>query len=217
MIFKILSTDVVGQGLYFAADMKLGHYMKIPPRTLFFAQGSATVSLLPRHAPRNAPRNPLTFLQVLGALTQVGVTLWMLGNVKDICSSDQSDGFTCPNGRTVFSSSIIWGAIGPGRVYSIGKIYSGLLHFFWIGALMPLITWGIWKYWRKSDGSGRDWIRLINWPLIFVGTYNVPPATGINYSSWALVNVIFNWWIKGKWFAWWCKSSSTSLFIPFLR
>lgn len=68
MIFKILSTDVVGQGLYFAADMKLGHYMKIPPRTLFFAQGSATI---------------------LGALTQTGVTLWMLGNVKDICSSDQ--------------------------------------------------------------------------------------------------------------------------------
>jgi hypothetical protein len=43
MIFKILSTDVVGQGLYFAQDLKLGHYMKIPPRTLFFAQGSATV------------------------------------------------------------------------------------------------------------------------------------------------------------------------------
>jgi hypothetical protein len=45
MIFKVLSTDVVGQGLYFAQDMKLGHYLKIPPRTLFFAQGSATVSL----------------------------------------------------------------------------------------------------------------------------------------------------------------------------
>ncbi|RDW61997.1 small oligopeptide transporter-1 [Coleophoma cylindrospora] len=184
MIFKILSTDVVGQGLYFAADMKLAHYMKIAPRTLFFAQGSATI---------------------LGALTQTGVTLWMLGNVKDICSSTQSSGFTCPNGRTVFSSSIIWGAIGPARVYSIGKIYSGLLHFFWIGALMPVVTWAIWKYWKKSDGSKRDWIRLVNWPLIFVGTYNVPPATGINYSSWALVNMIFNYWIKGKFFAWWSK------------
>ncbi|RDW67024.1 small oligopeptide transporter-1 [Coleophoma crateriformis] len=184
MIFKILSTDVVGQGLYFAADMKLAHYMKIAPRTLFFAQGSATI---------------------LGALTQTGVTLWMLGNVKDICSSTQSSGFTCPNGRTVFSSSIIWGAIGPARVYSIGKIYSGLLHFFWLGALMPVITWAIWKYWKKADGSKRDWIRMIHWPLIFVGTYNVPPATGINYSSWALVNMIFNYWIKGKFFAWWSK------------
>lgn len=45
MIFKVLSTDVVGQGLYFAQDMKLGHYLKVPPRTLFFAQGSATVGL----------------------------------------------------------------------------------------------------------------------------------------------------------------------------
>lgn len=132
----------------------------------------------------------------------------MLGNVKDICSEDQSNGFTCPNGRTTFSSSVIWGAIGPGRVYSIGKIYSGLLHFFWIGALMPIITWVIWKYWRKDTGEERSWIRLINWPLIFVGTYNVPPATGINYSSWALVNLTFNWWIKAKWFAWWCKYDS---------
>ncbi|KAH6718357.1 OPT oligopeptide transporter protein-domain-containing protein [Leptodontidium sp. MPI-SDFR-AT-0119] len=184
MIFKIMSTDVVGQGLYFAQDMKLGHYLKVPPRTLFFAQGSATI---------------------LGALTQVGVTLWMLGNVKDICSSSQADGFTCPNGRTVYSSSVIWGAIGPARVYSIGRIWSGLLHFFWIGALMPVITFLLYKYLKKTDGTHRDWLQFINWPLIFVGTYNVPPATGINYSSWALVNIVFNHWIKRKWFAWWSK------------
>lgn len=150
MIFKILSTDVVGQALFFAADMKLGHYLKVPPRTLFWAQGSATI---------------------LGALTQTGVTIWMLGNVKDICSSDQSNGFTCPNGRTVYSSSVIWGLVGPGRLYSVGKIYSGLLHFFWIGAVMPVITWLLYKYTRKEI-----W-KLVNWPLIFVGTYNVPPAT----------------------------------------
>jgi hypothetical protein len=137
----------------------------------------------------------------------------MLGNVKDICDSEQSNGFTCPGGRTVFSSSVIWGAIGPARVYSIGKIYSGLLHFFWIGALMPVVTWIIWKYWKKADGKGRDWLRLTNWPLIFVGTYNVPPATGINYSSWALVNVIFNFWIKRRWFAWWCKSLCKATFV----
>lgn len=75
MIFKILSTDVCGQGLYFAADLKLGHYMKIAPRTLFFAQGGATI---------------------LGALTQTGVTLWMLGNINGICDETQADGFTCP-------------------------------------------------------------------------------------------------------------------------
>ncbi|KAG0649453.1 Sexual differentiation process isp4, partial [Hyphodiscus hymeniophilus] len=167
MIFKTLSVDVVGRGIYFAHDVKLGHYMKIAPRTLFFGQGSATED--------HTPSSYLITVQILGALTQVGVTLRVLGNVSDICSANQSKGFTCPNGRTTFSSSNVLGAIGPGRLYSIGKIYSGLLHFFWIGALMPVITWAIWKYWKK-DGKGRDWLRLTNWPLIFVGTYNVLPA-----------------------------------------
>ncbi|KAK7712839.1 hypothetical protein SLS63_012267 [Diaporthe eres] len=118
ILFKILSTDVVGQGLYFASDMKLAHYLKIPLRTLFFAQGIATI---------------------LGALTQVGVTLWMLGNVEGICTSDQ------PN-----------------------------------GLILPPITYYIFKR-TKSE-----FVRKINWPLIFVGTYNVPPATGVNFSSWYL-------------------------------
>ncbi|KAI5925218.1 small oligopeptide transporter [Camillea tinctor] len=178
ILFKTLSTDVVGQGLYFAADMKLGHYLKIPPRTLFFAQGLATV---------------------LGALTQTGVTLWMLGNVDGICDSDQPNGFTCPVGRTVYSSSVIWGLVGPGRLYSAGKIYSGLLHFFWIGLLLPPVTYYAWKWTRK------DFVRKINWPLIFVGTYNVPPATGINYSSWYIVNLIFNKIIYKRFYAWWTK------------
>lgn len=64
MIFKILSEDVVSQGIFFAqggppmqitivpmsfdpnksiSDMKLGHYFKIAPRTIFFAQGFAAV------------------------------------------------------------------------------------------------------------------------------------------------------------------------------
>lgn len=83
MIFKILSVDVVSQGIFFAQDQKLGHYFKIAPRTVFFAQGFATI---------------------LGALTQTGVTLWMLGHIENVCDADQADSFTCPSGRTVFSS-----------------------------------------------------------------------------------------------------------------
>lgn len=96
--------------------VKLAHYLKIPSITLFFAQGLATI---------------------LGALTQVGVTLWMLGNVDGICTDDQPNGFTCPNGETVYSSSIIWGLIGPARLYSVGNIYSGLVRTLsrWCSAL----------------------------------------------------------------------------------
>jgi OPT family small oligopeptide transporter len=156
MLFKILSTDVVGQGVYFAMDMKLGHYLKIPPRLLFVAQGSATI---------------------LGALTQAGVTLWMLGNIDGICTKDQADGFSCPNGRTVYSSSVIWGLVGPRRLYSAGKIYSPLLHFFWIGALAPVVTYSLYKYTKRRI------FKSMNWPLIFVGTWNVPPGKSLDLKA----------------------------------
>ncbi|KAL4894959.1 OPT oligopeptide transporter protein-domain-containing protein [Aspergillus ambiguus] len=178
MLFKIFSTDVINRGVYFAMDMKLGHYLKIPPRTLFVAQGLATI---------------------LGALTQAGVTIWMLGNISDVCAPHQSDGFSCPNGRVVYSSSVVWGLIGPRRLYSVGKIYSSLLHFFWIGAVAPVVTYVLYKR------TGRKIWKFINWPLIFVATSNVPPATGINYSSWAIVNFTFNHFIKRRFFAWWTK------------
>lgn len=62
-------------------------------------------------------------------------------------------------------------AIGPTRLYNIGKIYSGLLHFFWIGALLPIITYALRKKYPKSR-----FLDAIHWPIFFAGTGNLPPA-----------------------------------------
>ena len=35
----------------------------------------------------------------------------------------------------------------------------------------------------------------------------VPPATGISFSSWWVVNVVFNGWLKLRKPAWWSKYS----------
>jgi hypothetical protein len=111
----------------------------------------------------------------------------MLGNVKDVCSSDQPDNFTCPQGRVNYNSAIFWGAIGPARLYNIGQRYSGLLHMFWIGASLPIITYFIRKRFPKSR-----FIDAIHWPIFFAGTGNLPPATGINYTTAFAVSFIFN-------------------------
>lgn len=79
----------------------------------------------------------------------------MLGNIDKICTYDQPDRFSCPQGRTTYSSSVIWGLIGPSRLYSVGQIYSGLCHFFWIGALMPIVTWYAYKRTKIS------WLRYV--------------------------------------------------------
>ncbi|KAB8234516.1 uncharacterized protein BDW43DRAFT_310179 [Aspergillus alliaceus] len=78
-------------------------------------------------------------------------------------------------------------------------IYSSLLHFFWLGTIAPLITYAPYKLTKKQ------YWKYVKWPLIFTGTANVPPATGIKYSSWALVNFVFNYFIKRHFFAWWTK------------
>ncbi|KAF7560314.1 hypothetical protein G7046_g3837 [Stylonectria norvegica] len=179
LIFKFYAYTGLSQAMIFASDMKLGLYMKIPRRTLFVAQLMACV---------------------VGSLTQNAVLLWMLNNVSDICEADQHNGYTCPQGRVNFSSSVVWGAVGPARLYSIGKIYSGLLHLFWIGALLPVVT-----FFLKKRFPNNKFLAYCHWPLFFAGTGNVPPATGLNYTSAFAASFIFNKWIKQKYPHWWAK------------
>ncbi|RDW59914.1 putative isp4 protein-2 [Coleophoma cylindrospora] len=179
LIFKFYAYTGLSQAMNYASDMKLGLYMKIPRRTLFAAQLTACI---------------------LGSLTQNGVLLWMLGHIKGICDQAQPNGYTCPQGRVNFTSSIIWGAIGPARLYSVGKQYSGLLHLFWIGALLPVMTFQLKKYLPNNR-----FLNAIHWPLFFAGTGNLPPATGVNYTTAFVVSLIFNKIIKSRYKHWWAK------------
>ncbi|KAL1985003.1 hypothetical protein VTN96DRAFT_8456 [Rasamsonia emersonii] len=176
MAFKFYGFVGVYQGIEFVADMKLAHYLHIAPRTLFFAQGIATV---------------------VGALVQAGVTIYILTNVDGVCSTNAPNGYTCPHGRVTYSSSLIWGALGPSRSYSPGQLYGNLLWFFLVGPAAVLITYFLSRRWTV--------FRYVSWPVIFGGMGLVPPATGVNFSSWWVVNVIFNGLIKRRKPAWWAK------------
>lgn len=77
--------------------------MKIPRRTLFAAQLVACIlgSLTQSKAVNNVYPSALSITD--------GVLLWMLGHIEGICDADQPNGYTCPQGRVNFTSSIIWG------------------------------------------------------------------------------------------------------------
>ena len=87
MIFKSYSVQTQTIALEFVQDLKLGHYIKIPPRATFVAQLSATV---------------------LSAFVQVGVKQWLFANVKGICTDAQPSHLTCPHNQVFFSASVIW-------------------------------------------------------------------------------------------------------------
>jgi len=168
----------MAQALTFTSDFKLGHYMKIPPRSMFWAQVVATV---------------------IAGTVQLGVQAWMFTNIPNMCDPEQRDGFICPSTEVFGTASIIWGVIGPARQFSKGQVYYALTFFFLVGVLCPTITY---LFSLKFPNS---WLRYLNFPVIFSGTGLIPPASAVNYVPWAIVGFIFQYVIRRRHFSWWTK------------
>jgi len=178
MIFKTYCFFTVQQSNGFAADLKLGHYMKVPPRVMFWAQILGSI---------------------VAVLSQLGVQAWQISNIPDLCSPDQPDHFVCPGTTSFYTASLLWGAIGPKRLFSPGQIYGNLLWFFLVGFLAPIPAYYAARRWPRS------FFRYINFPVVFNAANSLPPATGINFSSWFMVGFIFQYFMRRRHFRWWLR------------
>jgi len=178
MMFKTWGYITMAQALTFTSDFKLGHYMKIPPRSMFWAQVVATV---------------------IAGTVQLGVQAWMFTNIPMMCDPDQKDGFICPSTEVFGTASIIWGVIGPARQFSKGQVYYALTIFFLVGFICPVITYAF------SLKFPNSWLRYLNFPVIFSGTGSIPPASAVNYVPWGIVGFIFQYVIRRRHFSWWTK------------
>ncbi|KAJ7767859.1 OPT oligopeptide transporter [Mycena maculata] len=191
MMFKTWGYITMAQALTFASDFKLGHYMKIPPRPMFWGQIVATI---------------------VAGTVQLGVQAWMFTHIDNMCAPNQKDGFICPSTEVFGTASIIRSLISSmlkftddffkvslARVCSSPKgTHTTLIFFFLIGAACPLIAWSLSKKFPNSL------LRYIN-PVIFNGTGAIPPATALNYVPWAAVGFIFQYVIRRRHFSWWTK------------
>ncbi|POR36191.1 Glutathione transporter 1, partial [Tolypocladium paradoxum] len=182
MVFVTYGYISSAQGIKFASDLKLGHYMKIPPRIMFLVQVVATL---------------------VSSVTQIGVLNWMFANVKGICTTEAVNGFTCPIARVHFNGSILWGVVGPSEFFGPTAIYRALVWCFPLGALLPI---PLWLYSRRRRHSI---LRKVNLPVIFGAMGWIPPATGLNFSVWAVVCYLFNYLVKRRASAWWGKYTMT--------
>ncbi|KAF8264413.1 small oligopeptide transporter [Lactarius quietus] len=196
MIFKTWGYITMFQAIDFANDFKLGHYMKIPPRPMFFCQVVATI---------------------IAGTVQLGVQSWLLSNVEDICSPTQKDGFICPSTTVLEThrswcvisslnkSSLLlmspsqWGVIGPQRIFSHGQLYYGLLFCLLVGAVLPIIQWTLHKWLNIR------YLRYLNFPIVFSSMAMMPPATPINFVPSVLICFLFNFVIRRRHFGWWTK------------
>ncbi|KAI5674658.1 hypothetical protein M9H77_15022 [Catharanthus roseus] len=87
--------------------------------------------------------------------------------------------WTCPGDSAFYSASIIWGVIGPKRMFTKGGIYPELNWFFLIAALAPIPV-----YLLSRKFPEKKWIQLINMPLIFGATATVGIFFNVKYKKW---------------------------------
>ena len=106
MLFKTWGYISMTQALAFVMDFKLGHYMKVPPRTMFSCQIVATI---------------------FAGTSQLAVQAWMFSNVEEICSPTQKDGFICPSTTVFGNASIIVSRLFSLTVFDVNfDPYSGV-------------------------------------------------------------------------------------------
>lgn len=125
----------------------------------------------------------------------------MLGSIENICDIEAlhpESPWTCPKFRVTFDSSVIWGLIGPERLFGPGAMYRNLVWLFLIGAVLPLPVWILSKIFPD-----KKWIPLINIPVISYGFAGMPPATPTNIASWIITGTIFNYFVFKYRKTWW--------------
>lgn len=100
--------------------------------------------------------------------------------------------------RVFYDASVIWGLIGPRRIFgNLGK-YESISWFFLGGAIAPLLVWLVHKAYPD-----KEWIRLINMPILIGATGMMPPATAVNYTSWIITGFIFSFVLYRYKKDWW--------------
>ncbi|KAH9307886.1 hypothetical protein KI387_035797, partial [Taxus chinensis] len=178
--FKIFSDITLSQALSFLQDFKLGHYMKIPPRSMFMAQMVGTS---------------------VSALVFLGTAWWMIDSIPDLCNTavlPADSPWICPVDQVIYDASVVWGLIGPRRIFGNLGSYGAVNWSFLIGAMAPVLAWFLQKLWPE-----KTWIKYINMPVLIGATGLMPPATVVNFTSWLVMGFIFSFVIYRYHRQWW--------------
>jgi hypothetical protein len=116
-MFKSYGFVTTSRAITFAQDLKLGHYSKIPPRIMFIGQTIATI---------------------VSTCVAMAILNWQVTGIKGVCTPEAQAKFYCPGTSTFFTASVIWGTLGPSKMYGRDGPYFVLIFGFLIGAVFPI-------------------------------------------------------------------------------
>ncbi|EGX93023.1 Oligopeptide transporter OPT superfamily [Cordyceps militaris CM01] len=176
--FKSYGYVTCAHAVSFATDLKIAHYVKIPPRITFAGQLVATL---------------------ISTLVCTGVLKFQI-ELKNVCQENAPMRFLCPGPNTFFTASVLWGTIGPIKVFGKDGQYRWLLLGFPIGILLVLACWGL----KRAMPNNRA-LRQIHIVAAIAGSLHWTPYS---FSfAWGAVPVAwFSWiYIRSRYLAFWSK------------
>ncbi|KAL7315338.1 hypothetical protein PS15m_006798 [Mucor circinelloides] len=199
MYFKTMGYNTMSQAGNLARDLKIGHYLKVPPRLTFAHQIAGTI---------------------IGCIFNYIVNASITSSKRDVLLDPVGNQFW--NGatpQTINSAAITWGAIGPLAMFGPDTQYYIFLWAFIIGFFLPVPGYLLH---RRFPNVGFD---KFNIPMILIGLCVMP---GTN-TSWITVSfvliLIFQGYLKKRYSTWFARhtylisaalDSGTSLMVFFV-
>jgi OPT family oligopeptide transporter len=137
-VYGSIAGDAWYRAQYMLQDQRIGHYMHIPPRTVFFSQ---------------------IFGSILGIPINYGVIRWVLNTKFEYLSGKKTDPLHQWTGQSLVSSNSLgvqYAIIGPKRMFS-QAIFRPLPYAFLFGALAPLVVYALHRAFPKSKLKFHLW------------------------------------------------------------
>lgn len=181
MLIKAYGVNTNLQAIYYIADLKLSLYAKVPFRTSFR-------------------------IQMIGSLISIIVTIatvnFQMADIEGLCTSAllKTSRFICPSENTYFSASVMWGAIGPKRMFN--GTYPILKWTFLIGCFIPVPLYLVRTFFPKSQ----KYLRYVDPNVMGMGVLSFLAPYNLGYIIPAFyLNIAFLHYIRKKYPAWFLK------------
>jgi OPT family oligopeptide transporter len=175
--FKAYGFVTTSHTLNFSQNLKLAHYVHIAPWVTFNCQMWAT------------------FVSTLVCTVTLN---YQMTKIPDVCLPTQKDHFTCPGINPFSTSSVLWGTLGPKKVFGPGAVHGGLLWCFALGAVLPIPFYFLRKKFKI--------FAYVHIPIALSGgtIWSSPFSMGNVWPA-VLMSYIFNYYIKRCYLGWWSK------------
>ncbi|KAF9492268.1 oligopeptide transporter [Pleurotus eryngii] len=180
LYFSMWSHEVIMTSLHLSSDLKMGQYLKIPPRVMFAAQLWGTC---------------------LGAAINYIVMVSVVDSQRDVLLR--------PNGSNVWSGQSVQMLNSAAVAWSLAKDLYGFKGPYWIvpmslllGMIPTCVQWLLWKRWRNIGPVPLDKVVL---PIIYM--YSAWMSVGVTstITSSIIIGLVSQLWIRKSYPRWYNK------------